>query len=277
MGEVIMLELYQFGNSVCVQKVRITLDEKGLDWKGHEVNLFTGEQYDPKYLKLNPKGVVPTLVVDGQAIIESTLICEYLDETYPEPSLVPDDAVLRSRMRLWSKAVDEGLFEGVMDISFSAMFCERVKNMTDDQREQRFANVGDPRRRDRVMSTFEQGVDSPFVFNGIAAYEKAFKNMEKDLASGGPWLLGSQFSLADINMMPFVNRLEYLGLLDIWIGKRPKVQEWWARAKQRPSFTRGIIDHFKPGEETEMQESGVKIRDQLAARYQSYLEQFPAI
>ena len=239
-----MLELYQFGNSVCAQKVRITLHEKGLKWKAHEVNLFTGEQYDPEYLKLNPKGVVPTLVVEGQPIIESTLICEYLDETYPEPSLVPADPALKSRMRLWSKAVDEGLFEGVMDISFSAMFRDRVKNMTDAQREQRFANVGDPRRRDRVKSTFEHGIDSPFVFNGIAAYEKAFKNMAKELDGGGPWLLGDQFSLADINMMPFVNRLEYLGLLDIWIDNRAQVQEWWERAKQRPSFIAGIIDQF---------------------------------
>ena len=95
---------------------------KGLDWKTHEVNLFKSEQYSSKYLKINPKGVVPTLVVDGQPVIESTLICEYLDETYPEPSLMPRDAISRSRMRLWSKAVDEGLFEGVVELSFSAMF-----------------------------------------------------------------------------------------------------------------------------------------------------------
>ena len=64
-----MLELYQFGNSVCAQKVRITMVEKGLDWETREVNLFISEQYSPEYLKINPKGVVPTLVVDGQPII----------------------------------------------------------------------------------------------------------------------------------------------------------------------------------------------------------------
>ena len=113
-----MLELYQFGNSVCAQKVRITMVEKGLDWETREVNLFISEQYSPEYLKINPKGVVPTLVVDGQPIIESTLICEFLDETYPEPSLMPKDALSRSQMRLWSKAVDEGLFEGVVELVF---------------------------------------------------------------------------------------------------------------------------------------------------------------
>ena len=270
-----MLELYQFGNSVCAQKVRITLFEKRLEWKTHEVNLFTGEQYDPEYLKLNPKGVVPTLVVDGKPVIESTLICEFLDETYPEPCLKPADAYDRTRMRLWSKAVDEGLFEGVMDLSFSAMFRERVQNMTGEQRAQRFANVGDPRRRDRVMSTFQEGVASPFVFNGIAAYEKAFKTMEKDLGDGRPWLLGEQFTLADINLMPFVARLGFLGLLDIWIAGRPLVQSWRERALARLSFASGITDHFKPGEVEEMKDFGAKIKDQVAERYAEYLAQFP--
>jgi glutathione S-transferase len=270
-----MLELYQFGNSVCAQKVRITLVEKSLEWETIEVNLFTGEQYDPEYLKLNPKGVVPTLVDDGQPVIESTLICEYLDEVYPEPSLVPPDPIGRSRMRLWSKAVDEGLFEGVMEISFSAMFRDRVKNMTEEQRAQRMANVGDPRRRDRVMSTFQEGIASPYVFHGIAAYEKAFKNMEKDLSDGRPWLMGEQFTLADINLMPLVNRLEYLGLVDIWISERPNVQNWWSRASSRSSFGEGIVSHFKPGEVEEMKDFGGKIRGQVEARYQKYFEEFP--
>jgi glutathione S-transferase len=79
-----MLTLYDFGNSVCCQKVRITMRAKGLAWEAVNVDLFKAEQYDPKYLKLNPKGIVPTLVHEGKSIIESTLICEYLDDTFPE-------------------------------------------------------------------------------------------------------------------------------------------------------------------------------------------------
>ncbi len=52
-------------------------------------------------------------------------------------------------MRLWSKFVDEGLFEGVTELSFSAMFRERMRAMAPEMRERRFANIGDPRRRDR--------------------------------------------------------------------------------------------------------------------------------
>ena len=269
-----MLELYQFGNSVCAQKVRITMIEKGLDWKTHEVNLFISEQYSPEYLKLNPKGVVPTLISNGKPIIESTLICEYLDETYPDPSLMPEDPFGRSQMRLWSKAVDEGLFEGVVELSFSAMFRQRMQNMTDEQRAVRFSNVGDPRRRDRFMSTYKDGVASPYVFHGIAAYEKAFKTMENDLSDGRSWLMGDQFTLADINLMPLVARLYYLGLLDIWISKRPFVQEWWDRAKTRPSLIQGLTEHFKPGEVSEMKEFGLNIKIEVAARHKDYLVQF---
>jgi len=105
-----MLTLYDFGNSVCCQKVRITLTAKGLAWDAIPIDLFKSEQYDPKYLKLNPKGVVPTLVHDGTPVIESTLICEYLDETFPDPPLMPKEAAARTRMRLWSKMVDEGRY-----------------------------------------------------------------------------------------------------------------------------------------------------------------------
>ena len=150
-----------------------------------------------------------------------------------------------------------------------------MQELTDEQRVVRFANVGDPRRRDRFRSTFDEGVASPYVFHGIAAYEKAFKNMELDLADDRSWLMGEQFTLADINLIPLVARLDYLGLLDIWIADRPNVQSWWDRATERPSFAGGITNHFKPGEVIEMANYGQKINDQVVRSRQAYLEEFP--
>ena len=259
-----MITLYELGNSVCCQKVRIVLCEKGLDWQSVEVNLFRSEQYQPDYLKLNPKGVVPTVVHDGQAIIESTLICEYLDDTYPEPPLSPADPLLRSRMRLWSKAVDEGLHEGVTDISFSAMFRERMKNMPEELREARFRNIGDPRRRDRFKSTYELGERSPFVLYAVGAYEKAFTMLEATLADGGPWILGDSPTLADINLMPYVARLNYLGLLGIWTAERPRVLDWWQQVQGWPSFVAGLSEPVTETEIEEMRTHGPKIRNNLA-------------
>ena len=261
-----MLTLYDFGNSVCCQKVRITLRAKDLNWEPIKVDLFKTEQYDPKYLKLNPKGVVPTLVHDGKPVIESTLICEYIDETFPQPpQLIPADQWLQSRMRLWSKMVDEGLHDGVTEISFSAMFRERMKNMSPEVREKRFRNVGDPRRTDRFKSTYEYGVKSPFVVHGIAAYERAFKMLEASIAEyKGPWILGSDPTLADINLMPYVARLNYLGLLDLWIKDRPHTRAWWAIAREWPSFKSGLSDLISETEIAEMQTHGPKIANEVA-------------
>ena len=258
-----MLLLYEFGNSVCCQKVQQVLCEKGLAWESRQVDLFLHQQYDPEYLKLNPKGVVPTLVHDGRPVIESTLICEYLDEAFPEPRLTPGNAHDRVRMRLWSKAVDEELHEGVTEISFSAMFRERLKSASESERQARFRNIGDTRRRDRFVSTYELGVESPFVLWAIAAYERAFKSMDGALAKGGEWLVGGAFSLADINLTPYLARLEYLTLLDVWIGHRPHVQAWWERAKARAAFKAAIADRLTQKQRDDMQAFGGRIRNRV--------------
>jgi glutathione S-transferase len=262
-----MLKLFTANNSICTQKVFLTLIEKGLSWSSEYVDLFNNEQYRPEYLKLNPKGVVPTLIHDGNAIIESTLICEYLDQTFPEPPLVPASAYARSQMRRWSKHIDEGVFEATREISFSAMFRDKMQSMTQEQRDGRFRNIGDPGRRARMISTYEQGCDSPFVEQGIFAFEKLFQEMEDALAAGQDWLVGTSFTLGDINVMPFAARLHYLSLLDVWIADRPRVQSWWERARSRPSFSVAIAQLLSPEQMQAMSSSGSRIRDKIAAKH----------
>ena len=102
-----MIELYHHGSSVCAAKVRFTLGEKHLAWQGHYLDILKGDQFAPDYQKLNPKAVVPTLIHDGNVIVESTVINEYIDETFPDMSLKPKSPVERAEMRVWTKAVDE--------------------------------------------------------------------------------------------------------------------------------------------------------------------------
>src|ERR687883_841046 len=85
-----MLELYHSVNSVCAQKVRVVLAEKGLEYREHLMTL-RGDQFDPAYMKLNPNAVVPTLVHDGRTVIESSVILYYLDEAFPATPLMPRD------------------------------------------------------------------------------------------------------------------------------------------------------------------------------------------
>jgi len=86
-----MLELYHAHHSTCSQKVRLCLAEKGLEFESQLVNLAMKEQLAPDYLEINPNGVVPTLVDDGRVVIDSSVICEYLDEVYTDISLTPSD------------------------------------------------------------------------------------------------------------------------------------------------------------------------------------------
>jgi glutathione S-transferase len=266
-----MLKVYSYFNSICTQKVFITLAEKAVRYETQNVDLFRNEQFSPAYLKINPKGVVPALDHDGRVVIESSLICEYLDECFPAPPLVPADPYLKARMRLWSKNVDETLFEATRELSFSAMFRERMKAMTEEQREGRYRNVGDPIKRARLMSTYVEGVESPYVFQGIGAFEMAFAKMEKDLAGAGPWLVGSAMTLADINMMPFVARLAYLDLLDAWIGDRPATRDWWQRVQALPSFVASIADKLGAKDIEDMKTHGGRIKSRVAERREEYL------
>ena len=148
---------------------------------------------------------------------------KYIDETFPDPPLMPKDPAERARMRLWSKFVDEGLFDGATELSFSAMFRERMRNMPAELREKRFATSAiraGPTASNRPTST---ACNRRSCCTPIAAYERAFKLMEQTLAERGPWMLGAQPTLADINLMPFAARLAYLGLLEAWTDDRPRI------------------------------------------------------
>jgi len=102
--------------------VRFALAEKKLAWEGHHLNLRAGDQQGPEYLKLNSNAVVPTLVDEENVIIESTVICEYLDDAYPEPKLKPANALGRARMRLWTKQLDEGVHAATSVVSSAIAF-----------------------------------------------------------------------------------------------------------------------------------------------------------
>jgi hypothetical protein len=101
-----MLTLYHNDMSVCAAKVRTALAAKKLDCNGVHLDLRRGDAQKPEYVKLNPNAVVPTLIHDGRVIIESTVICEYIDDQRPDQPLKPKDSFGRAQMRLWTKQLD---------------------------------------------------------------------------------------------------------------------------------------------------------------------------
>jgi glutathione S-transferase len=238
-----MLFLYHSTTSVCAIKVRLTLAEKGLAYDGKLLNLREGDQHKPDYVKLNPNHVVPTLIHDGKVIVESTLIAEYLDETFADPPLLPADPYGRAIARLWMKKVDDYIHAACSTLTFAIVFPPVFRKKTPEQREAYFAAMPNAAYRERQRLSVEQGLDAPHVPAAAQAYDKYVGEMEAALAAS-PYLAGEAYSLADAAATPYVFRLEMLGLDKLWVGKRPRVQEWCARMRERSSFAPAITAWF---------------------------------
>jgi len=95
------VKLYGFWRSLASYRVRVALDLKGLRAEEISIDLLKGKQTSDDYLAVNPQGVVPALVLDegGPPLFQSLAILEYLEETRPEPALLPKDARGRARVR----------------------------------------------------------------------------------------------------------------------------------------------------------------------------------
>ena len=99
------MRLYTFFRSSAAFRVRIALNLKGLAYEPAFVHLAKGEQHKAEYLALNPQGLVPALVDEGHLLTQSLAIIEYLEETHPEPPLLPKDPLGRARVRSLSLLV----------------------------------------------------------------------------------------------------------------------------------------------------------------------------
>ena len=137
------LELYHHGSSVCAAKVRFYLAEKDLPWEGHYIDILKGEQFDPEYIKLNPKAVVPTLIHNGTVIRDSTNICEYLDDVFPERQIRPADPLMRAEVRYWTKAVDEDLHPACGAMTFMSSHRHTIQRLG-PEKVQEFLNSTPP-------------------------------------------------------------------------------------------------------------------------------------
>lgn len=239
-----MMTLYHNDMSVCSAKVRMALAEKGLEWESEHLDLRAGDAQRPDYVALNPNQVVPTLVHGERVIVESTVICEYLDDVSPDPPLRGPDPYARARMRLWTKQLDEGAHAAIGMLSLCVAFREQHLDRDPDELKRYLAAMVDAARRERIAQALEFAMDAPGYAPALARWERIVTEMDAALARG-PWLAGEACTLADVAYAPYLARLEHLGLDDV-VRARPRVTEWWSRLAARPAFQEGVRRWFNP-------------------------------
>ena len=263
-----MLLLYHNSMSSCSQKVRLSLAEKGLDWDGRHLDLRAGDTQTVDYLKLNPKGVVPTLEHDGQIIRESNVILEYLEDAFPTPALRPSDALGKAEIRLWTKRLDEGHHDlATTSISMGIAFRHQFLAKGEAECTALIDAVPDPVKRERRRDLVLKGIDAPVFHEAVRMWDTLVADMEAALQTR-EWLAGASYSIADAAFTPYVTRLDHLNVLGFLDG-REALTDWYERIKARPSYKTAIEDWNEDKYLTLMSEKGAeawpRIQEILAA------------
>lgn len=209
-----MIRLYHFPLSPFCRKVRLTLAEKRL-----EVELVEERYWEPSpdFLRRNPAGKVPILKVENRVLSESQAICEWLEETVPQPALMPRDPDTRYEVRRLCSWFDDKFHDEVT----SKLLYERVNK--------------------KVMG---QGYpDSKNVKSG-AARIKYHLDYLAWLLDQRRWLAGDVMTLADFTAAAHLSCLDYISDVD-W-NRSAAVKDWYAKIKSRPSFRTLLADQV-PG------------------------------
>ncbi|MBY4676677.1 glutathione S-transferase family protein [Marinobacterium arenosum] len=239
-----MLELYTHPMSPCAQKVRIVLAEKGLEWTKHHVELSQKENLRPEYLKLNPLGVVPTLVHNGKPVIESSIICEYLDDAYPGPSLKPQDPYAVAKMRFWMKHVDNKLHPSCGSLQWPLVMRPGLMEKTEQERQALLDQIPEKPRRERQKRLVKFGLEAPDVVDAVHVYRKTILDMEEALKEHD-WIVSDSFSLADVCLAPYFQTVLQFGWTKMF-EDCPRVADWFERCRQRDSYRGSVTGDFPP-------------------------------
>ena len=209
-----MARLFHVPLSPFCRKVRLSLAEKKIEVERVEERYW---EQDPDFMRRNPAGKVPVLQLDGVMMSESAAICEYIEETRPEPSLMPSDAVQRLEVRRLVSWFDDKFHAEVT----SKLLYERVNK--------------------KVMG---QGFpDSRNVKDGAKAIKYHIDYMAW-LLDHRRWLAGDVMTLADFAAAAHLSSLDYISDVD-W-NRSDVVKDWYAKIKSRPAF-RSLLADQVPG------------------------------
>jgi glutathione S-transferase len=227
--------LFNAPQSTCSQRVRYVLHAKGREFEEHKLDLFSGDQLKPDYMRLNPNGLVPTLVHNDQPIIESSVIMEYLDETLGIVSpLRPRDPLKLAQMRAMMRYIDEVPTPAVRVPSYNLAFLPHYQAMTEEE----FLAVCEskPLRREFLLKMGRTGFPKAEMDEALGRIRRGMERMTRWLReSDGPWLMGEDLTLADIAIMPIIVRMDDINLGHLF-GETSEIRDWLDRIRATEPF-----------------------------------------
>jgi glutathione S-transferase len=233
--------LYHNGPSTCSQKVRMILELKNISYESKIIDLLNGGQHDPEYVKLNPNHVVPTLITKDGVLTESSLINEYLEDTFPEIPARSTDPLKIHQMRLWAKYVDV-YHPQCGAITYGIGMRNILLMKSKEELEVELENIPDPIKRNTRRDLIENGLDAPVVIEGIKQSRVFLDKLEFEL-SKSEWLFNDSFGIADAAALPYIIRLEQLALGELFnVSTRPNICDWYGKIKIMEIFTKAVTD-----------------------------------
>lgn len=264
-----MLTLYHGETSVCSVKVRIGLAEKGISWQSDMLNLKKGDQHDPDYLKINPNGVVPTLVDDGFIVMESSAILEYIDTLSDDYPLMPLEIRAAAICKMWLIRTLE-LHAAINTMTFSTVGRIGILKKSKADIEASLAKMPSPAAAKKRRDLIENGIESDYLNDAFYTLKRTFSDMVSALENDD-WLAGSDYSMADVSVIAYIDRLEKIGMAGLWEKDFRSVGDWLARARERDSYAAALDPFIDLEAAKNMREQGDAIWPDLEKKWFTFL------
>jgi len=234
------VHLFHFAMSNCSQRVRFVLEEKGVSWVSHHIDLAKCENATPEFRAINPKGLVPVLVDDGKTVVESNDIIQYIDENFEGPALSP---VSRSDKDFLVDSLKRSSdFQASLKLLTHTFLFKPFRRMNASQLKEYTEGVQNPELADFMREfSSKDGFSRERIVAAIDDAEDNFKFLETRLETHR-WLTGPEFGLADISWLVNVHRLSqfYYPLAPYEL-----LTDWLSRTRVRPAY-KNAISRYQP-------------------------------
>lgn len=234
------LHVLHFQGSSCSQKLRIFLKEKNISWKSHHIDLVKGDNFSDWFLGINPRGVVPVLIDDGEVHIESNDIIKYLDEKFPKNPLWPKEQ--NEKIEKFLKEENEIHIDlRNLTMKFIAPTFLMKKKEKDIENFKKASSLIENKRdlgKDAQVNYHEKfiknnGVLSESVTSSIEVFKDKLKAIENELVKN-KYIICDELTIVDIAWFIYLRRLETMGFR--FKREYPNLNKWFMKLKKNKNF-----------------------------------------